>query len=381
MKENGLIFIIDDPVVGLGLLRTAAVNNRTAVVIARYGCGSLRFAAACTKFHEISLSNMTHRLLESLHQLKIDTKSCSMVPAGDIATTALINASACAELKTFPLPSLDVSSRLGSKDKFAEICLEVGARIPTTEAVENKHSLSNFINGSQIPYPIIVKPVNMSGGIGIKVVKNAAQLQSIIDDKTFNFSPLVVQEYIDGEDVGLSLLAKKGFITHAYVQHRSKSGDRFPPMPELVNQVKKLVHKEDYSGPAHVDARLGRDGKLYLIEFNARFWASVHISDYLGVDLLGLGLGLMQDASPDNKTDTRIVSCELNETFSFSQAFLGFLGIGVLSSKQYRRFFRTIMADPLAYVFTKLPTLRRFVNRSSVLIFNTKGSEIPAARN
>lgn len=379
MIEKEIIFIVDDPVVGLGLLRTAAVNNRTAVVIARYGCGSLRFAAACTKFYEISLENMAHRLLESLCQLKIDTKSCSMVPAGDIATTALINASTCAELKTFPLPSLNASLRLGSKDKFAEICLEVGVSIPTTEAVENKHSLSDFIDGSRIAYPMIVKPVNMSGGIGIKVVKNTAQLQSIIDDKAFNFSPLVVQEYINGEDIGLSLLAKKGFITHAYVQHRSKSGDRFPLMPELVNQVKKIVAKEDYSGPAHVDARLGRDGKLYLIEFNARFWASVHISDYLGVDLLGLGL--MRDASPDNKTATTIVSCELNETFSFSQALLGFLGLGALSSQQRGRFYRAIMADPLAYVFTKLPTLRRFVNRSSVLIFNTKGSEIPAARN
>jgi hypothetical protein len=379
MIEKEIIFIVDDPVVGLGLLRTAAVNNRTAVVIARYGCGSLRFAAACTKFYEISLENMTHRLLESLCQLKIDTKSCSMVPAGDIATTALINASTCAELKTFPLPSLNASLRLGSKDKFAEICLEVGVSIPTTEAVENKHSLSDFIDGSRIAYPMIVKPVNMSGGIGIKVVKNTAQLQSIIDDKAFNFSPLVVQEYINGEDIGLSLLAKKGFITHAYVQHRSKSGDRFPLMPELVNQVKKIVAKEDYSGPAHVDARLGRDGKLYLIEFNARFWASVHISDYLGVDLLGLGL--MRDASPDNKTATTIVSCELNETFSFSQALLGSLGLGALSSQQRGRFYRAIMADPLAYVFTKLPTLRRFVNRSSVLIFNTKGSEIPAARN
>jgi hypothetical protein len=379
MIEKEIIFIVDDPVVGLGLLRTAAVNNRTAVVIARYGCGSLRFAAACTKFYEISLENMAHRLLESLCQLKIDTKSCSMVPAGDIATTALINASTCAELKTFPLPSLNASLRLGSKDKFAEICLEVGVSIPTTEAVENKHSLSDFIDGSRIAYPMIVKPVNMSGGIGIKVVKNTAQLQSIIDDKAFNFSPLVVQEYINGEDIGLSLLAKKGFITHAYVQHRSKSGDRFPLMPELVNQVKKIVAKEDYSGPAHVDARLGRDGKLYLIEFNARFWASVHISDYLGVDLLGLGL--MRDASPDNKTATTIVSCELNETFSFSQALLGSLGLGALSSQQRGRFYRAIMADPLAYVFTKLPTLRRFVNRSSVLIFNTKGSEIPAARN
>ena len=177
----------------------------------------------------------------------------------------------------------------------------------------------------------------------------------------------------------MSLIADSGFVTHAYAQHRTKSGDKFPLIPELVNQVKKLVSKEDYSGPAHVDARLGSDGKLYLIEFNARFWASVSISDYIGVDILGLGLGLK--SKPDNKATTTVVSCEPNETFSFSQALFGLLGMSVLTTQQCHRFLRAILVDPLGYLFTKLPVLRRLVNKFSTLMLNTKRDEIPAARN
>ena len=67
---------------------------------------------------------------------------------------------------------------------------------------------------SDYPYPLLLKPSNLSGGKGIKIISNSKDFNSIrermVGKKRFDLQ--IVQEFIDGSNHGFFSLIKNGKI-------------------------------------------------------------------------------------------------------------------------------------------------------------------------
>lgn len=288
MKTHQMIYVIDDPIVGLGLMRHTAAKGERAIVIARPGCGSLSLCSACKKYYEIDEGSMETNLLGPIKALGLDSDLYCFAPAGDIATRGVINAASSGDIKTTLLPTLATQQLLSRKDSFTDLCQRIGVKTPKTYIRSDKQQALELLNNGKACFPLILKPVAMSGGIGVKLVTNDKEMSALLNDDDFDCSPVVIQEYIEGEDVGFSFTAAQGVLTSAYVQHKTSKGWRFPKLDALAQASSKILRETKYSGPGNIDAMLDAEGNVFILEMNARLWATLALSSSLNIDPLAI---------------------------------------------------------------------------------------------
>lgn len=105
-------------------------------------------------------------------------------------------------LKMFNLPYVgsDVISSAVGMDKYVCKCLLKENNIPVLDCKcfslkDYNYSLENIINDVEntIPYPVIVKPVNLGSSVGIKIAKNKEELEDAISD-AFSYSKKILVE-------------------------------------------------------------------------------------------------------------------------------------------------------------------------------------------
>ena len=222
------------------------------------------------------------------------------------------------------------------KDRIVEICKEIGVNgvVPTTElsvyitayvadklgllgntievaeVITNKYrnrecikhltdllspkyveaASIDDIEKSDVPYPMILKPVSLGGKRGITVVRNRNELQSAFDYAAKSFrsgvKPLIIAEqFLDGGiECSVESISYKGH--HTIVQITKKDSSGAPHCVELGHHQpaslsseiwNKVVHGVSSglsaigltNGPCHTEIKI-IDGEVYLIEFNAR---------------------------------------------------------------------------------------------------------------
>jgi hypothetical protein len=347
-----LVIVINDPVVGLGLLRIASFHGYRVDIIARTGCSWLRRTKACKKYFEVDQSLIENNLVNVLQDLGYDDCRYLCLAAGEIATKALARAADFIDTQTLPFFFTEEVENIACKAGFAEICQKIELPMPKTWKVDAKEDISWLARDSEFTFPLLVKAVNMSGSIGIKFVASHQDLEDIISDETYNYSPLVVQKYVHGIDVCLSFLALEGSIELAYSHEVTKSGASFPVLGEFFQYAKRLAKSIDYTGVANLDVRIDDEGKLHLIECNPRFWASSPLSCLLGIDMIAEAKGISYGSPPLERYYSD------QHHFSFVNVALGLVSIGQLSRKKSRRFFDLILRDIPGFLLTKLPALR-----------------------
>lgn len=352
-----LVIVINDPVVGLGLLRAASFNGYETDVVARTGCAWLAWTKACGRFSEIDESLIENDLTTVLQDLGYDDSRYFCLAAGEIATKALAEAAHVIRAQTLPTIFSEEALLLGNKAGFADICQNLEIPIPMTWHVTKKEEILQLTTHNNFSFPVIIKAVNMSGSIGIKMAASADEVEALVADSTFNFSPLVVQEYIKGEDICLSFFAQEGGIDLAYGQKVSKFGASFPAYDEFFEHAKLISKSIGYTGAANLDARVDDQGRLYLIECNTRFWASSFLSCLLDIDLIAEAKKFTSDSKPAERYYSD------NQQFTLKNACLGLMSLGPLSREKSLRFFRLASMDIRGFLLTKLPITRRAVEQ------------------
>ena len=186
---------------------------------------------------------------------------------------------------TIPIPKYESFQIATDKSWLARFCSENGVPHPRT------YSPQEFLAASggkpDAPdFPAIWKPVRGEGGKGIKLLANDIDLRNA-DCEVFKqrFGEAVVQEFIEGHDVDLSLLATNGDIVSYTIQRgilgrksrfAASGGIEFVHLPALLDVASSLTSSLGYSGVAHLDFRLDRrDGLYKLVDMNCRFWGSL----------------------------------------------------------------------------------------------------------
>ena len=188
-------------------------------------------------------------------------------------------------------PCMDASTINALDDKwiFAEKLMAAGIPTPHTVLIDDK----NRYDVSSLSFPMIVKPLFGESSHGVVKIESMEALDKHIKNGgKYAEPPLIAQQYIDGPDVDISILADQGKILASAVQRWTPDGclvfEEHPPMDEIAQNIAELY---TMSGAAHFDMRKDqKTGDYYVIECNPRFWFSLPASMWCGLNFVERGL-------------------------------------------------------------------------------------------
>ena len=163
------------------------------------------------------------------------------------------------------------------------------------------------VNFSAIPVPAVIKPRISSGSFGIVYVKKKEDLASFYQSVHERYPFPLIQEYIPdgGGTFGLSaLFDEKSNVKAAFIHKKLRmypvqggpstlrEGVEHPQIMELGLSLLKSLN---WVGIAMVEFKVDpRDGIPKLMEVNPRFWGSLQLAIFSGVDFPYLILKMAQ---------------------------------------------------------------------------------------
>jgi ATP-grasp in the biosynthetic pathway with Ter operon len=134
----------------------------------------------------------------------------------------------------------------------------------------------------------VLKPTDCSGSTGVRFISTLAQYErGILNNPAYKHDKLIVQRYVPGSDIDLSLLSLGGELSLMAIQQVQGSRIRFLSNAYLEGVATDICRKSGYHGVMHIDARIeAGTGKVFLIECNPRFWASLTATVKCGVNFV-----------------------------------------------------------------------------------------------
>jgi len=164
--------------------------------------------------------------------------------------------------------------------------------MPMTTIVFNEEELLDYKGD----YPIILKPAISSGSRGLFHVNNHKELYKIADKLFIEYDKYLIQEFIPSNNtVAVNVLFDNlGKIVSAFSYRRVREYPRNkgPSVlrestfePELINIAVNFLKHIGWVGVAMVEFRVNlRDKVPKLMEINPRYWGSLALPIFAGID-------------------------------------------------------------------------------------------------
>ena len=99
-----------------------------------------------------------------------------------------------------------LASSVGMDKHFAKIAFNL-AGIPV--APEKIVTLSDMKMGTNLPYPYVIKPINEGSSVGVFIIENEQQEQSLIATWPFGGAKVMMEAYIPGREMTVSVINGK----------------------------------------------------------------------------------------------------------------------------------------------------------------------------
>lgn len=271
------------------VLRCAAQAGVKVIVLGTRRAKLLAFSRYCSEFILCPVDFVDENIpvvLDEINRIASERAIDQVIP-GDGATTGILaRIKDHVHVRCFPLPSAVAFGRLNDKGKFADLCRELNLPHPKSMLAKNIGGLGEAVE--KMGLPLIAKPVNNHGGVGVTKVDQWPD-RSIA--RAIDYSPVLLQECIDGEEICVSLFCEQGICKQWVAYQRKKGEYRFRRHGELVELAQTVARYLQVDGVICFDARSASDsGILYLIECNPRFWYNVDYALLAGVNFVALGL-------------------------------------------------------------------------------------------
>lgn len=178
---------------------------------------------------------------------------------------------------------LAVTELIHHKDRFREFAASIGISSPKAESFNNVEDALN--NLTEFTYPLIVKPVDLTGGKGVSRINDPSEAKVSIEN-AFSISRakrVVVEEYIEGTNHGFSCFLRNKKVVfyfwdneHYYLNKYMVSGASCPgdvsvnAIGILINESEKIATELDLKdGIFHIQFILKNDNP-YIIEICRR---------------------------------------------------------------------------------------------------------------
>jgi len=285
-------------VLGPVLQAIRSFSRAEICVIGNDSTKSIRWSLLCNQWIRNSLTAEENQSLLDTLQIACARGGPARIIAADCdAAHALNRLRHRLPAPAAPMPSSAQLALLEDKWQFHRFCQLHGLPTPLTLCFDSKQMLRYQVLESVLGAPFVIKPINLAGSQGVRLIHNEAMFNSEIRDRPdYLFHPLLAQEYIPGEDIDISLLAVGGKVMTLATQQVSGSVVRFIAEPRMEAMAVKLCAASGYDGVMHVDARIDRSsGRICLIESNPRFWASMTAALWCGVNFVQESLRHVRD--------------------------------------------------------------------------------------
>ncbi len=187
------------------------------------------------------------------------------------------------------------------KKKTLELALKVGVPIPPSYFPQSLEELKEL--APSLVYPIVLKPGHSVSWVGNKGVSATASFVVSAEDLVEKAQALFVatqevpfmQEVIFGEEYGVLALCEKGKVQTVFAHHRLRSIHPYGgassvresvPLPEpMATYARTLLEALSWHGVAMVEFKKDEiSGIPYLMEINGRFWGSLPLAVFAGIN-------------------------------------------------------------------------------------------------
>lgn len=156
---------------------------------------------------------------------------------------------------------------------------------------------------SDLHFPLIVKPCDRSGSLGVMKVTTLKDLQSSLE-KALSLSfkhEAIVEEYIEGKEVSVEFISYRGVHYPLMITDKVTTGA--PHFVELEHHQPAVLSEDQFrmiysitqraldalgitEGASHTEYKITPSGDIYIIELGARMGG-----DFIGSDLVQLSTG------------------------------------------------------------------------------------------
>jgi predicted ATP-grasp superfamily ATP-dependent carboligase len=196
---------------------------------------------------------------------------------------------------TIPIAPFQTLRTLHKKDAVMCLAKSSGIPVPATTVPKSHDEIRTFFK--EFGSPLVLKRISSSGARGVfyiteKEMAESEHLQSPISN--IPFGEFVLQEYVRGVGIGVSMLFNHGKLraqfTHKRLLEMTAAGGVSTlrigvVIPLLEEYARTLLEDIEFHGVAMVEFKYDeRTGKGWLIEVNPRFWGSLALAIQSGVD-------------------------------------------------------------------------------------------------
>lgn len=292
-----------------------------------------------------------------------------------------------------PLSPWDRMATVEEKELQLKAALEAGVDLPVTAFVHGPGDLEAA--GAAMRYPALFKPVRpqeMRRRFGFKVmlVPGPADLAAVYE-RARVCGPLILQEVVPGGDEAFFTCgayhdaASKPlgtFVSRKLRQHPRGFGEARIAESHWVDEVAetalRLLAHLSFHGVSNTEfKRDPRDGRLKLMEVNARHWLHHPLATAAGVNLslIAYNDALGRPVEGTRQTDgVRWLDLSHELRDSLAELYRGDLGFGT-----FLEGYRNARVDAVFSLRDPLPALRMITEKAGRILHRGQGSLLPEA--
>jgi len=210
--------------------------------------------------------------------------------------------------------------RAFDKHQTIQLAASLGIAVPKTTLVSNPDEMAQL--GSTLSFPVVMKPRSseelVAGGPvrtggAPRYASNQREFAATYEQIRKNCSGVLVQEFVDGEGAGYFALMHHGDLRAEFAHRRirdlrptgSGSVVRVSVEPDLAIRQASLAMLQalNWHGVAMVEFRQQKEQPPVFMEVNGRFWHSLPLACYAGVDFPALLAHMAEagDVEPPNR--------------------------------------------------------------------------------
>ena len=195
--------------------------------------------------------------------------------------------------------SYESAVKANNKYLMRNAFISAGVPCPQYKMIKSVDEVRGFSGA----FPLIVKPTDRSGSLGVSRVLNQQELESAVE-KALDFSfkkEVMVEEFVEGREISVEFISYQG--VHYPLQITDKVTTGAPHFVELEHHQPANLPEKMFSsiydltrkaldalgitnGASHSEYRITKDGRVVVMEIGARMGG-----DFIGSDLVQLSTG------------------------------------------------------------------------------------------
>ena len=164
----------------------------------------LRHARGCRGYFDNDLSPTEQNksdFVRAIQRFDTGSQNLLLIPVDDRATR-LLHLIDKLNTPSYPIPDSSSFETLNDKWQFYRLCSKLGVRAPKTIWLGDKAEIDFELVCATVGLPFVLKPTNRSDGLGVQIIRSKGDLQKVLSQPNYDFSPLIAQSFIRGLDLG-----------------------------------------------------------------------------------------------------------------------------------------------------------------------------------